>query len=1434
MKSKKMSFMVAFFAILLVAIFIPKNAKATELSPNLYLGIQEFRQNTTPENMAYGIKNPDRNGDSSNIVGAKIWKLVKYNSSSSTDTNYDDTTSYYCVKAGVGFANTGDKATYDVSYNFKTERDAILARNDENLTSIVNTSNGTYYKIMALADLLYIPGQSSEQDKAELLSHVQGSNGAYTVGLTDDDIDAVQQAAIWYFTNYDDSAYDTVYNQLGKDSWLTYKAGTMSEYTALADYKINDGDDGEQREEQAITLYNYLINTAVANASQYENGTAVSKSRITLYANSTVSNQQPIIEITKDREFDLALRKYITKVGNTVLSGVNSRVPDIDESTISTNKTATYKHKKDPVTVQTGDVVTYNITIYNEGDKAGRATTIIDQLPTGLKFSKINTSGFTATVNDTTNRVTITRDSTNTTNLPAYSTGDPASETIEIECIVTQTKGDQVVTLTNVAWIAEEYDAESNIKITNQIGADRDSEPSTTPNVNKDNMSDYKGTTDQTDLSQNIYYPGQQDDDDFEKLILQPNQFDLKLIKSIVKVNTVEVPERINGIDVSKLNTLDSNGNKITTATYDLNKNPVSVKKGDIVKYRLRIYNEGQDDGYAAEISEDVPEGLEFIWSTKTQDEIENDTTMSQTEKEAILYNQLVWGTQQTDNNGKVTMVKSTYLAKGQGADIIETNANLIKAFDETKGYVDTATEKNPDYKEIYVYMRVISDEIGGTVIRNEAAVTDARDTDNNKVTDRDSEPENWPGKDPEHKYQDDEDYDNIILQDFDLALRKFIIAVSDDTNIEEAEYLKDEKGNYTRAPQVDTSKLNTLGEDGKTITTAVYEHAKEPLVVDKNDVVVYMLRVYNEGQISGYATEVTDYLPEGLDFVEGEFNTKYGWQYDKTTHTVKTTYLKDKLVEAAKTNAQGKIELDYAEVPIMCKLNDKVKVNVAQTNIAEISEDKDENKKDIDDRDSKEDNVNVPSEENKPTYKNDETGKYIPGQQDDDDFEKIIVKPFDLALRKFITQVEKETVNTRIPQVKYDKEKDQITYEHTKDPVDVVTGNTVVYTIRVFNEGARDGYASVISDDMPAGLEFLPENETNTEYRWKMYRKVKDGETYTSENILVQDGITYVVTAKVEEAEIIATDYLSKEQGEARMQEDKEITENPALLKAFKPDEEISDTNPDYKDVKVAFKVVEPNTSDKIIVNSAQIAKDTDKDGNEIDDDDSIPGKWNEGEDDQDKEYIKLNYFDLALRKWVTQAIVIENGKETITQTGHTPDQDPEPIVKVDLHRKKIDKVTVKFRYSIRITNEGDIAGYAKEIKDYVPQGLKFVAADNPGWTDLGNNVISTNLLADKLLQPGESADVEVVLTWINGNDNIGLKTNIAEISKDYNDKGVPDRDSTPDNKKDGEDDIDDAPVMLAVATGLTGNAKIYIGLGFVVLITIAGGIVLIKKFVL
>ncbi len=449
-------------------------------------------------------------------------------------------------------------------------------------------------------------------------------------------------------------------------------------------------------------------------------------------------------------------------------------------------------------------------------------------------------------------------------------------------------------------------------------------------------------------------------------------------------------------------------------------------------------------------------------------------------------------------------------------------------------------------------------------------------------------------------------------------------------------------------------------------------------------------------------------------------------------------------------------------------------------TNIAEISDDSDEDGNEVEDKDSTPDN-------------DDE-------DEDDIDEEHVKLSYFDLALRKFITAVNDKEITNRIPVFKIDENGNYV-YEHTKEPVEVENGNIVTYTLRIFNEGTKPGYAKEVKDDLPDGLLFLPDNEINKEYRWKMLDK--DGNE----------------TKNVEEAETIATDYLSKEQ------EDETGRDN--LLQEFKPD---TMKEPDHRDIKIAFKVTEPNTSDRILINKAQISDDSDKDGNDIVDKDSTPDKWIDGEDDQDIEKVKVKYFDLALRKWVTQAIIIENGKETVIDTGHKAEDDPEPPVKVELVASKINKVVVKFRYKIRITNEGEIAGSATEISDYIPEGLRFVAADNPKWKEVDGKIV-TDQLKDTILQPGQSAEVEVLLTWINGKDNMGEKVNVAEISEDWNESNTPDIDSTPNNKKEGEDDIDDAPVILSVKTG---NEPTYIALVVGGLVIIAGGLVIIKKYII
>ena len=897
--------------------------------------------------------------------------------------------------------------------------------------------------------------------------------------------------------------------------------------------------------------------------------------------------------------FDLALRKYITEINGKTLNelSIPSRNPQVDTSKLNQdgNTTAEYKHRKDPVTIKQNDIVTYNLSIYNEGEKAGRATKVVDQLPTGLKFKEVVSGNFDReSYNETTNTLTLVRKSTNSNNLNPYTTGnDLSSETITIKCEVIEEPDKQnVKILTNVAWIAAAVD-EDGKQIVN-TGDDRDSLPSEHPTENKDNLADYKGNTaNDNDLAKsNMHYKGEQDDDDFEKLKLLPEAFDLKLIKFITAINDNEqmVPNRINKIDVSKLNKVDEQGNmSTTTADYDLNKVPVPVKKGDIVTYTFRIYNEGTIDGYASEITEDIPEGLQFLGSLVGED---MKPITDEDELAAIDFNAANgWSYVE----GDTTKIKTTALALhpivNNVPDAVSHTENLIKAFGKNDG---TKTEDDISYKEISVKFKVVSDEIG-VAIKNEAAITEDSNKDGKPVDDRDSHTDDWK-EHPNH--EDDEDHDYIILQSFDLALRKFIVAVSNDTKIDNNEYLKNEDGSYKRAPSVDTSKLNTLNEKNELITTATYNHTKEPVVVEPNSIVVYMLRVYNEGEQNGYAAEIKDHLPSYLEFVEGEFNEQYGWEKSEDGKTVTTRYLENSLIRKAEESADGKIVLSYQEVPIMCKVKANAKSNEKITNIADITEYQNEQKQPVVDRDSQQNNVKVPTDKKLPTYKDDEKGLYVPGQQDDDDFEKIMVKTF-----------------------------------------------------------------------------------------------------------------------------------------------------------------------------------------------------------------------------------------DLALRKWVTQAIVIEDGKETVKQTGHDAWDDPESVVKVELNRKKLNQVTVKFKYSIRVYNQGEIAGYAKEVTDYVPDGLKFVAEDNPGWTEKANNIITTKLTENILLQPGEYTDVEVMLTWVNNENNMGVMNNVAEISADDNEYDVPDIDSTPNNKQKGEDDIDDAPVMLSITTG---QVRIYFTLGFIVLLTSAGGIVLIKKFVL
>ena len=64
------------------------------------------------------------------------------------------------------------------------------------------------------------------------------------------------------------------------------------------------------------------------------------------------------------------------------------------------------------------------MTIYNEGEKEGRATKVIDQLPTGLKFKNVISGNFDKnSYDESTNMLTLQRKTSNTDDLKAYTSG---------------------------------------------------------------------------------------------------------------------------------------------------------------------------------------------------------------------------------------------------------------------------------------------------------------------------------------------------------------------------------------------------------------------------------------------------------------------------------------------------------------------------------------------------------------------------------------------------------------------------------------------------------------------------------------------------------------------------------------------------------------------------------------------------------------------------------------------------------------------------------------------------------------------------------------------------------------------------------------------------------------------------------------------------
>ena len=766
-----------------------------------------------------------------------------------------------------------------------------------------------------------------------------------------------------------------------------------------------------------------------------------------------------------------------------------------------------------------------------------------------------------------------------------------------------------------------------------------------------------------TDSEPGNNVPGE-DDIDIEKLKVQ--EFDLALKKFIATVNGENqlreiLPIRNNGKIVT-----DSNRN----ITYNKETEPVLVKKGDKVIYTIRVFNEGTIAGYAKEIVDNVPAGLVF------------DPTDS-----------LNVTNQWTLNNGKIY---STLLEN-----------RLLNAYNEVTGEVD--------YADIQVVFTIGNWENDKLIINVAEITEDANDLD---LKDIDSTPGNNVSG------EDDIDIEKVKIQEFDLALKKFLATVNGESQGREI-----------------LPKQNTN-----------FEYTKKTDIVDvkKGDVLVYTIRIFNEGDVDGYAKEVVDNVPSGLIFDSNHpINVANKWTLKDGK--IYSTALENTLIKAY--NPETGV-VSYADIQVAFTVGDVGKDKII-INVAEIT--KDYNEKGILDNDSTPGN-NAPNE-------------------DDIDREKVKVLVFDLSLKKFISEIngiqyKEENGETReiIPlrdengNILMD-EKGNIQYKKITTIVTIKKSEKVTYTIRVYNEGNVDGYVKQIVDTIPNGLIFDENEPINLENKWTLG---EDGRIYST------------------------------------------ALEN-TLLKGY--DSETDTLS--YADVQVIFTVGQLG-KDRLVINTAEIFEDYNE--IELPDIDSTPGNNKDGEDDQDTEIAIVPTFELAINKYVEKIIIRRGNEEQVIETGFTGKEEPVKEPKIDIAEADVEGIQLIFVYKIIVTNVGELPGYALEIVDHIPEGLRYLENElinqQNKWVLQEDGKAYTTALAKVLLQPGESADVTIALEWINSKDNFGRKVNTADITKAGNEWG--------------EDLIyhpgKPAPIIVAPKTGIL-SANYLIVFGVIVTLGLAVG---------
>ena len=195
----------------------------------------------------------------------------------------------------------------------------------------------------------------------------------------------------------------------------------------------------------------------------------------------------------------------------------------------------------------------------------------------------------------------------------------------------------------------------------------------------------------------------------------------------------------------------------------------------------------------------------------------------------------------------------------------------------------------------------------------------------------------------------------------------------------------------------------------------------------------------------------------------------------------------------------------------------------------------------------------------------------------------------------------------------------------------------------------------------------------------------------------------------------------------------------------------------------------------------------------------------------------VKVEQLNISVSQSISKISIIRD-KKNVRNIDYN-----ETTAKLELTNKELQDSTILVEYNIKVTNYGDIAGYAKQIIEYIPEGMKFISEMNPEWYMGQDGYLYTVNLSNELINQGESKDIKLVLMKKLDENGIGIIRGKAELKTSYSETGLAEIRAQSAKYINSESDVSTSDLIVMRKINIKAMSLVGISIGVISLLVLA-----------